>query len=54
MGGNMVYKDPKWPTLFPDVDALAKGRWSTPEDEASWHSGFRRYGASKLCAVMLV
>ncbi|KAM4059743.1 short chain dehydrogenase [Hirsutella rhossiliensis] len=54
MGGNTVYQDPKWPTLFPDVDALAKGRWSTPEDEASWHSGFRRYGASKLCAIMLI
>ncbi|PFH59293.1 hypothetical protein XA68_12585 [Ophiocordyceps unilateralis] len=54
LGGNDVYKDPRWPTLFPGPEALARGRWSTPEEDASTRSGFRRYGASKLCAVMLM
>lgn len=54
MGGNTVYKDPKWQNLFPGPKALAKGTWSTPQDDASPNSGFRRYGASKLCAVMLM
>ncbi|KJZ73566.1 hypothetical protein HIM_07122 [Hirsutella minnesotensis 3608] len=53
-GGNKVYKDPRWPTLFPGPEELAMGRWSTPRDDPSGQSGFRRYGASKLCAVMLV
>ncbi|PHH74780.1 hypothetical protein CDD80_2852 [Ophiocordyceps camponoti-rufipedis] len=52
-GGDM-YKDPEWPTLFPGPEPLAKGRWSTPEEEPSARSGHRRYGASKLCAVMLM
>lgn len=54
MGGNAVYKDPKWHDLLPDVDAVAKGRWSTPQDDPSWLSGSRRYGSSKLCATMLM
>ncbi|KAH7171081.1 hypothetical protein EDB81DRAFT_189381 [Dactylonectria macrodidyma] len=41
-------------TLFPSVEELAKGTWSTPEDGDGWWTGFRRYGASKLCAVMLM
>ncbi|KAK1241474.1 hypothetical protein MKX08_001448 [Trichoderma sp. CBMAI-0020] len=48
-----AYKDSKYPTLFPGAEALAKGQWSRPEDDAGIKSGFRRYGASKLCAVML-
>lgn len=52
MGGT-PYKDPKWHNLFPGPEELAKGRWSTPEDDPSAASGFRRYGASKLCATML-
>ncbi|GJN83768.1 short-chain protein [Purpureocillium lilacinum] len=53
-GGNTVYQDPKWQNLLPDIDAVARGRWSTPNDDPSEASGFRRYGASKLCAVMLM
>ncbi|KAF7545148.1 hypothetical protein G7Z17_g9407 [Cylindrodendrum hubeiense] len=41
-------------TLFPSVEELAKGTWSTPKDGDGWWTGFRRYGASKLCAVMLM
>ncbi|KYK58641.1 hypothetical protein DCS_05658 [Drechmeria coniospora] len=54
MGGGTVFKDPKWHDLLPDVDAVARGRWSTRKDDPSGQPGFRRYGSSKLCAVMLM
>ncbi|KAK7424875.1 hypothetical protein QQX98_000150 [Neonectria punicea] len=41
-------------TLFPSAEELAKGKWSTPADGDGWFTGYRRYGASKLCAVMLM
>ncbi|KAF5012235.1 hypothetical protein FDECE_1694 [Fusarium decemcellulare] len=41
-------------TLFPGAEELAKGKWSGPETEGGWFTGYRRYGASKLCAVMLM
>ncbi|KAH0491318.1 hypothetical protein TgHK011_002755 [Trichoderma gracile] len=47
-----AYKDPRYPTLYPGVEALAKGQWSRPEEDPSSNSGFRRYGASKLCVIM--
>ena len=52
--GMTPYVDPKWHNIHPGAEALAKGKWSTPEDDPSWFSGYRRYGASKLCAVMLM
>ncbi|KAL7789384.1 hypothetical protein V8C37DRAFT_386376 [Trichoderma ceciliae] len=48
-----AYKDARYTTLFPGAEALAKGRWSRPEEDPTSSSGFRRYGASKLCAIML-
>ncbi|KAK0384098.1 hypothetical protein NLU13_8187 [Sarocladium strictum] len=36
------------------TDAIAKGTWSSREEDPSYHSGFRRYGASKLCLYMMV
>ncbi|KAM0253042.1 hypothetical protein ACHAQJ_007473 [Trichoderma viride] len=50
---NSAYKDARYTTLFPGAEALAKGQWSRPEEDPTTNSGFRRYGASKLCAVML-
>ncbi|KAH8891218.1 NAD(P)-binding protein [Thozetella sp. PMI_491] len=41
-------------TMFSDTEKLAKGLWSTPQDDASWLSGFRRYAASQLCKVMFM
>ncbi|KAF4981137.1 hypothetical protein FZEAL_3007 [Fusarium zealandicum] len=41
-------------TLFPGAEELAKGKWSRPDSGGGWWTGFRRYGASKLCAVMLM
>lgn len=48
-----AYKDTRYPTLFPGAEVLAKGQWSRPEDDPGINSGFRRYEASKLCAMML-
>ncbi|KAL6904416.1 hypothetical protein GGI43DRAFT_319564 [Trichoderma evansii] len=48
-----AYKDTRFPTLFPGAETLAKGQWSNPEEDPGFSSGFRRYGASKLCAIML-
>ncbi|KAM0446635.1 hypothetical protein ACHAO4_009307 [Trichoderma viride] len=48
-----AYEDTRYPTLFPGAEVLAKGQWSRPEDDPGINSGFRRYGASKLCAMML-
>ncbi|KHN93995.1 NAD(P)-binding domain protein [Metarhizium album ARSEF 1941] len=36
------------------VDAIAKGTWSSAKEDPSFRSGFRRYGASKLCLVMML
>lgn len=33
---------------------VASGTWSMTKDEPSWHAGFRRYAASKLCMVMMM
>ncbi|RSL48214.1 hypothetical protein CEP54_013043 [Fusarium duplospermum] len=43
-----------WDTLFPGAEELAKGKWSRPDSGGGWYTGYRRYGASKLCAVMLM
>ncbi|KAK2612692.1 hypothetical protein QQS21_001309 [Conoideocrella luteorostrata] len=50
--GMKAYQDPKWRNLFPGPELLAKGKWSTPQDDPGAESGQRRYGASKLCAIM--
>ncbi|KAH6961217.1 hypothetical protein DER45DRAFT_560394 [Fusarium avenaceum] len=41
-------------SLFPGPEELAKGKWSRPGSGGGWLAGYRRYGASKLCAVMLM
>lgn len=42
-----IYTEAEWKTLFPDADNLAKGRFGAGV-------GLRRYGASKLCQIMMV
>ncbi|KAI3340471.1 hypothetical protein F4824DRAFT_453464 [Ustulina deusta] len=53
-----AYEDEKWNLIFKDpvdTEPLARGRWSTPDDEpGSGNTGYRRYGASKLCEVMFM
>jgi len=42
----------KWSgPLLTDTYPLARGQWSTPTDDPHFHSGYRRYAASKLCEV---
>ena len=51
-----AFEEEKWKTIFTNtdnIDGIAKGTWSPPTDDPSWRSGFRRYGASKLCLVMM-
>lgn len=35
-------------------DAIVKGTWSSAEEDPSFRSGFRRYGAAKLFLIMMV
>lgn len=49
-----AFDDPKWKMLFVDTDSVAKGTWSPPTDDGAMQAGFRRYGASKLCQIMMM
>ncbi|GAD94225.1 short-chain dehydrogenase, putative [Paecilomyces variotii No. 5] len=50
-----MFNDERWKTILRDsTDPIAKGTWSSPEEDPSWMSGMRRYGASKLCAIMMM
>ncbi len=44
----------KWKPLFTETEALARGKWSTPQDDPGFHNAYRRYGASKLCQIMFM
>lgn len=49
--------DEKYKTTVHDqagLEAIAKGTWSSAEEDPSWRSGFRRYGAAKLFEVMMI
>lgn len=49
------FKDEKWKTILHDsTDPIAKGTWSSFKEYPSWESGMRRYGASKLCLIMMI
>ncbi|CAN8101873.1 unnamed protein product [Discula destructiva] len=38
-----------------DLEPIAKGTWSANKDDTTnWAAGYRRYGASKLCGVMMI
>ncbi|TVY39477.1 Protochlorophyllide reductase A-like protein [Lachnellula subtilissima] len=52
-----AFVDEKYKTVFDDqagVEAIAKGHWSSAQEDPSWRSGFRRYGASKLFLIMMM
>lgn len=45
----------EWKTIFQNsTEPLARGTWSASNENPSWRVGFRRYGASKLCLVMMI
>ncbi|XDG02552.1 hypothetical protein ABKA04_002167 [Annulohypoxylon sp. FPYF3050] len=51
------FNDEKWKTFFHDddsVDAVAKGTWATNESASPEIAGGRRYGAAKMCIVMMI
>ncbi|KAI1639388.1 hypothetical protein F4809DRAFT_638647 [Biscogniauxia mediterranea] len=46
---NQIFKEPM------DTESLARGKWSRAEENpGDGNTGFRRYGASKLCEVMMM
>jgi len=52
-----AFIDEKYKTVFHDqagVEAIAKGDWSSAQEDPSWRSGYRRYGASKLFLIMMM
>ncbi|OBR10845.1 putative Short-chain dehydrogenase [Colletotrichum higginsianum IMI 349063] len=49
-----AYKEDQWKTIFHDADSLAKGTWSPTKDYPTMEGGFRRYGAGKLCEIMMM
>ncbi|TLS23579.1 uncharacterized protein PpBr36_06580 [Pyricularia pennisetigena] len=48
------FKGEQWRQLHPNTEAVAKGTFSKPESLPAGGHGFRRYGASKLCQIMMV
>ncbi|ETS80029.1 hypothetical protein PFICI_07558 [Pestalotiopsis fici W106-1] len=51
----MQYKDERWHTIFHEnSESIAKGTWSTTKEDPSYKGGYRRYGAAKLCQVMMI
>lgn len=51
------YVEDKWRTIFnieTGTDPIAKGTWSTTEEDPSYKGGYRRYGAAKLCQAMMM
>ncbi|KAI1633646.1 putative short-chain dehydrogenase [Biscogniauxia mediterranea] len=49
------YADKKWQTIFHDsTEPIAKGTWSSTREDPSFRGGYRRYGAAKLCQVMMI
>ncbi|KAK7752657.1 hypothetical protein SLS62_005426 [Diatrype stigma] len=46
----------KWSEFFPDpidIESIAKGKWSSSLDDPHPDVGYRRYGISKCCEVMM-
>lgn len=52
-----AFNHEKWMNFIHDVhgsEPIAKGTWSTSKEDPSFHSGFRRYGASKFCQALMM
>ena len=49
------YAEKKWQTIFhDDTEPIANGTWSSTKEDPSFRGGYRRYGAAKLCQVMMM
>jgi len=54
---NKAFINEKYKTILHDeasFEAIAKGHWSSAQEDPTWCSGFRRYGAAKLFLVMMM
>lgn len=52
---NGAYKEERFQTFISDdLEPIAKGSWSAKDDPTNWEAGYRRYGASKLCGIMML
>jgi NAD(P)-dependent dehydrogenase (short-subunit alcohol dehydrogenase family) len=54
---NKAFVDEKYKIILQNEDsfaAIAKGDWSPAQEDPSWASGFRRYGAAKLFLIMMM
>ncbi|EEA23200.1 hypothetical protein EYB25_005941 [Talaromyces marneffei] len=52
-----AFVDDKYNPMIRDkenFEAIAKGQWSSAVEDTTWRSGFRRYGASKLCLTTMM
>lgn len=52
-----AFNHEKWMNFIHDVhgsEPIAKGTWSASKEDPSFHSGFRRYGASKFCQASMI
>ncbi|KAK7739617.1 hypothetical protein SLS62_011246 [Diatrype stigma] len=52
-----AFVDEKYRTVVHDqagFEAIAKGTWSSAQEDPTWQSEFRRYGAAKLFSVMII
>ncbi|KAI0110764.1 putative short-chain dehydrogenase [Nemania sp. FL0031] len=51
------FTNDRYKTIVQDedsIEAIAKGTWSSAEEDPSWRGGFRRYGAAKLFLIMMM
>lgn len=50
------FDDAQWMEFMRDgsSESVARGTWSTSEEDPSYNGGFRRYGASKFCQAMMM
>lgn len=55
--GTGAFVDEKHQTVLQEpatVDAIARGSWSSAQEDPSWKSGYRRYGSAKLFSIMMI
>lgn len=54
--GKRSFDAPRWMEFMPggSSEAVARGTWSTSDEDPTFNAGFRRYGASKFCQAMMM
>ncbi|KAK2873222.1 hypothetical protein FQN49_002509 [Arthroderma sp. PD_2] len=52
--GAVLFPKQYLPIFRDGIDPVARGTWSTPAEDPSPLSGIRRYGASKLCLILIM